>query len=543
MSLASLPPEIFHLILQYCSTATLVALVSVSKAISRDAISVLYHDPLRCILRLAGPTPLQALTRLTGLLATLTNSPRDPAMSASDFFQALRARAEGIYTVTSSSALEQGTELHPTSAPAGFPGTSLSGISYLSIVRHIRFPYEVPRAAGRNTAREFSINYQQNESLYLQVLFSWTLVDPIAEQLESLTIPVPDIDRYIASVGRFRSLTSVKFDMRVFLPYSEPPWTLFLERIVAFLGLHSHLFKDKLENTGYEGIAAFSWTDILRMMRVLPPLKYPVRLVDETLVRFISQPERTNLDKVRFIHDRIPMNHLAMNMNWRQDLHRQKRFFHRCRSLEVLRWSITDPNSFAWAVREKKQREIESVSAWAPLVPLKEAILTVQGDTHGKVISDIFTAFGDTLERAYIAYTDPRTERLLVARGCHFPRLRRLVISVVSGGPLVIDSEALRVCPALEQLELSDKSSSDQGQYPSDDLQWVPCVLPKATLIILVGTLGRNFHMDTLYSTPGLQKLSLLANIPKEPIAGSWDIPRPLSLAWDWKLPHLEKLC
>lgn len=53
--------------------------------------------------------------------------------------------------------------------------------------------------------------YSRLLDVHLRVTLTWTLCEPILEQIQSIDIPLSDIDRYLSVVHRFRSLSSVNF--------------------------------------------------------------------------------------------------------------------------------------------------------------------------------------------------------------------------------------------------------------------------------------------------------------------------------------------
>ncbi|KAF9911497.1 hypothetical protein EC991_003299 [Linnemannia zychae] len=144
---------------------------------------------------------------------------------------------------------------------------------------------------------------------YHVVLFremTWALAEPVLEQLQSLTIPISGIDRYLAVVARLKQLESVQFlldelfDYRSSYIWSGPLEELMLpiddlknkalHTIIRFVREHGRLFPGQLIG-GVSFVDGEFFADApqscprniqLEVAQWLPPLRNISTMTDET---------------------------------------------------------------------------------------------------------------------------------------------------------------------------------------------------------------------------------------------------------------------
>ncbi|KAF9079249.1 hypothetical protein BGX23_004594 [Mortierella sp. AD031] len=160
-----------------------------------------------------------------------------------------------------------------------------------------------------------------------QVLFfreaSWALASSILEQLQSLSIPLSQIGRYAAEVGRLRSLERVIFVMdEIQLVWKPPAIAVYgdeLEKpeteesrqenavrfrpVIQFVEEHVRLFKGLLKSV--KMIGSGLWTGCrsfpkiqMEIDRLLPALGRPTFLSGDELMRFLADPKAMDLNQV-----------------------------------------------------------------------------------------------------------------------------------------------------------------------------------------------------------------------------------------------------
>ena len=377
-----------------------------------------------------------------------------------------------------------------------------SGINYIHYLRHF-YPTSVNhalfhnwKAFKRNTrlvnyvqdqdlekqfrAQELSIENNPYEdsatfivrylAIMLRAQLTWAICSPIFEQIQSLTVPLSDLQRYRGEMHRLRSLQRINFKQDQKLDYSgfltlqlrqDKPEILaqrrqqkedLMEGMVEFVRDHTQQFPHVLlqadcpqENTWLGSHQIAPQTYIEQLNSYLPSLICPTFLDTTNWSQFIAKIETTDLTRVQTV---VPPR--GEPIQWLERLRRQcvfndKSFLQRCRELKKVDMISLGPNLFAWAPQEKRERQeyyarkrIQSLEAAAagntgspsssspqkfslllgpaqlppppppPPQPLEEAILRCYWEGLGTEIEDVAVSFPETLTK--IVVQGPRAQ-------------------------------------------------------------------------------------------------------------------------------------
>ncbi|KAF9911486.1 hypothetical protein EC991_003288 [Linnemannia zychae] len=290
-----------------------------------------------------------------------------------------------------------------------------SGINYLSYLRHV-YPTAVNHALFNNwkslkentrlvnyvkdhdlerkfRAQELSLenNPYENPLAFItrylavpsRVQLTWALCFPILEQIQSLTIPLSDLERFQQEIHRLQSLQRINFKMDQKLDFSpfvtgqlrqDNPALLakhrelkadLMEDMVEFVRDHTQRFPHVLleadcpqENTwaGAHQIAPRAYIE--RLNSYLPSLICPTALDITNWSQFVAKIDMTDLKMVQTV---VPPR--GEPIQWLETLRRQcfvdseKSFLQRCRKLKTVDMISIGPNCFAWAPKEKRKRQ------------------------------------------------------------------------------------------------------------------------------------------------------------------------------------------
>ncbi|KAF9105781.1 hypothetical protein BGX29_011380 [Mortierella sp. GBA35] len=152
---------------------------------------------------------------------------------------------------------------------------------------------------------------------------TWAIAALTLEQLQTLIVPISDIDRYLGVVHRLRNLEHVRFLLDEIFDYEsdyfhygdEPAGFIDSARrrkeeamaaMVRFVQEHARLFRGRLKTAGC--FSLFLWpiprqnfpVEIqLQMVRLLPPLRNLKTLDSDNWLQFLAHPESTYLGHVR----------------------------------------------------------------------------------------------------------------------------------------------------------------------------------------------------------------------------------------------------
>ncbi|KAK3845509.1 MAG: hypothetical protein J3R72DRAFT_435954 [Linnemannia gamsii] len=435
---------------------------------------------------------------------------------------------------------------------------------------------------------------------------TWTLANPILEQLQTLSIPASDITRYIGVVNRLGQLEHVRFVMVEIFDYdpeeiSGAPEKLLAETrarkdivmasLVRFVELHTQLFKGKLKTATCPSNNSLSWArqkcpeDVqLQFLRFLPPLPRPTTLDSENLLHFVANPLATDLGHAHGIDLMLPLGNLH------DRLYSNRQFLQRCRVLKILGLRSLGKGSFNWAVQEKRFMdgmgttlaggqgsslldEERPACLRHGLVPLEEVCIRHFKEDSTDEVNDIAIGFSQTLKWLNATASDSSES---LPPMFHFGRgwvdllaLAHLVLNT-NTARLVLDREALMHCPNLVYVRLSDMTFDYQCQDVEPQL---PACLPQLTTLQLSGWSALTFHPDTLYSTPLLETLDITMRTqydmdtdemhcfipPVEELRRSYNIQGEFAAAgsttawetpqivrpcwtWNWQLPHIVSI-
>ncbi|KAF9140794.1 hypothetical protein BGX30_005961 [Mortierella sp. GBA39] len=383
----------------------------------------------------------------------------------------------------------------------------------------------------------------------------WSLAGPILEQLQSLTIPVFDLDRYSAAISRLGNLEHLEFALDDIVDYSEEAYfggdlvmsPLFeseirerkerrLRTMVRLVRDHAQLFPGRLKTVICSD--AEMWPDLnqtcpvetkLEIHRILPPLKSPTFLSKTNFLHVSAHLQSTDLSQVQEITDMESPPCL-----W-YDVHRDGReFLQRCRALKSIHMGTLGPGSFAWAVQEKQDMESlgsnshntnssvqggvgppsleESRPAYLEhgLVPLEEFNILESDKPFSDEDDSVVFAFSQTLKKLTMTsatYQQLHIPRILQVGGgwVDLPFLTTLYISA-AWNRLSLDTQLYSHCPNLTLASFTDNTT----RYRCRDIRTCfAAELPRLVALDLNGWSGLTFHPATLHSTVALKKLCI----------------------------------
>ncbi|KAG0377268.1 hypothetical protein BGX24_006422 [Mortierella sp. AD032] len=436
---------------------------------------------------------------------------------------------------------------------------------------------------------------------------AWALCCSNAERIQTLHIPLTDVERYLALIPRLNVLSEVVFHFTEDLTCQNAQrlnteenelWSILkedrknhLEKVLLFVQDHQYHHPNTLRtarcaNDRY--VLKQEWEEHRdRLLQLLPPLVQPLYLDDRNWDQFATHVSETDLSLVRTLRSlNNPIT--AHNLG---PLTKQKPFLHRCQSLKRLFITSFDEDIFKWAVQERTELDdagIQSGVTQQALAPLQDYIVEFDHPSSGRQASDVVYAFGNTLQNIQIVYNKftpsddnglqsfPEfalgggfgNDRNEVGTSSSWPNLPKLRLMRVHTDYMFIRLHPAFFArsPRLFMASMEDK----RGRYSlSDVVCWEPAVLPELVYLSLAGTSAISFHPDTLKSTNNLVRLELrmffqeeASFIPdpeefdQEEITRESDLDESRSLSstptpswrrplwtWDWDLPKLTYLC
>ncbi|KAG0063257.1 hypothetical protein BGZ89_009997 [Linnemannia elongata] len=349
------------------------------------------------------------------------------------------------------------------------------------------------------------LRHLHNVIVYREVI--WSLASPILDQLESLTIPLSEIDRYLHVVNRLGRLESVyvsidevyesghlRMDkstkplrdkaMRTLVQFVEDHIRLFPGRLRA-VNIHDSPMWPRSHSTNFEDVE-------LQIYPQLPPMPPPTVLNRHNWMRLMNHPLATNLRHVETI--------VVDNEQWQGPVYEYSQLLRRCRNLKSLEMTPLSKDSFKWAVQEKALLS-ESDSQ----VPLRRVHIQ---DYHSFTdeIDDIAFAFSNTL---YFIRVDDIVQNgdaptIRIGQGwVDMPKLTYLTLDI-RRNRLIIDPLLLAHCPNLVFLDLMDITTSYRC---TDIVSTLPAQLGQLSELKLQGWPALTFHPASLHS---MSKLGLL---------------------------------
>lgn len=385
---------------------------------------------------------------------------------------------------------------------------------------------------------------------------TWTLGEPIFEQLQSLTIPISMIEQYLGVVARLGRLERIRFLMDALFDYKASyVWTAALEELMfpidglknqamhsamQFVKEHAQLFPGQLVG-GVSFVDGGFWVDApqgcpkeirLEVARLLPPLRDVSSVTDENWIQLVDHIMSADLGQVETIVNRNFGRDAGISFGLVIDDGDERPFLQRCRglkSLEMLADGSMD--RFKWAVEEKRRALSRPTSGLGTateisggvrasgttmslqqqqqqqqgLVPLTKFTLTEQHRLIRDEIDDITFAFNQTLTHlAIFANVNPHSTTFQFKFGrVDLPVLTHLTLSTTRE-VAVIDEQFLRRCPSLKSVTFADRTFHYQLKSIVAN---APAHLPHLEHLDLMGTSALKFHPATLNSTPNLVSL------------------------------------
>ncbi|KAI9233331.1 MAG: hypothetical protein BYD32DRAFT_426196, partial [Podila humilis] len=416
-------------------------------------------------------------------------------------------------------------------------------------------------------------NFGRVVASHLRTTMTWTLCEPILEQIRSIDIPLSDISRYLAVVSRFQSLSFVNFVIDIAVDYhpgaiarmaQQSPDLVqefqrntnqLFENAARFVEENVRLFGKQLRQVEcpelYDGhhLQQYPKPIMTRIMRSLPALDNPCHLHERNWLQFVFHVESTCLDNVHTVT--APSDELR----WQTELIQAGEYLPRCRSLKTLQLSYFVPGTFRWAVDEKNRQGLDHER---DLVPLRSISIVQFNSNPVLEIDNIAYAFSDTLEELIYNcnHLDEENEetwnpipQTFTAgyKWTTMPMLKSLSI-LMDNHVLALDPHTLALCPALQTIDISDYK---QNFSLATRVWMAPLQLPGLTRIKLQGSFANGFSLDTFHSTPRLERAELsmsstylIDNELGQP-AQEYDLSLPNSpreWTWNWYLPCLTYL-
>lgn len=416
-------------------------------------------------------------------------------------------------------------------------------------------------------------NFGRVVASHLRTTLTWTLCEPILEQIKSIDVPLSDIARYLAVVHRFQSLTFVNFVIDIAVDYQpgamarmaqqspdlvqefQRTTNQLFESVARFVEENVRLFGKQLRQVEcpdlYDGHHTQQYPKpiMTRIMRALPALDNPHHLHEKNWLQFVSHLESTCLDNVNIIT--APGDELR----WQTELTLAGEFLPRCRSLRTLRLPYFVPGTFRWAVDEKNRQGLDHER---DLVPLRSISIIQFNSNPVLEIDDIAYAFSDTLEEFtydcnHLDEEDEETWNPIPQtftagyKWTTMPVLKSLSI-LMDNHVLALDPHTLALCPALQTINISDYKLNFS---PATRVWMEPLQLPGLTRIKLQGSSANGFNLDTFHSTPSLERVELsmsctyLIDDELSQPAQEYDLSlpnAPREWTWNWDLPCLKYL-
>ncbi|KAG0374616.1 hypothetical protein BGX24_010176 [Mortierella sp. AD032] len=463
---------------------------------------------------------------------------------------------------TLSPVISHALRLGPYCVHTAFP--SNSPLDYFAQIRHLRLPAGAvdvnyfwpkgrwqpetdafmngPELNGMRKTHNLVPVYDDNTGIeqefqlyHFQVLLwreaLWALASPIFEQLQSMTVPVFDLDRYSRAIGRLGNLEHIHFALDDIVDYTKEAYYVggmvmsdefraaaearkerSLRAMVQFVRDHAQLFPGSLKAVNCELWPDFTQTcpvEVeLEILGILPPLQTPTSLSRNNFLHLSAHLQSTDLRYVQDITD------LESPSLWFNLPHDGCEFLQRCRALRSIHMDTLGPGSFTWAVQERRDKEslgnnshnitqsgtgVQALEGPRPayleygLVPLEEFDLWETEEEHlSDETDDVVFAFSQTLKK--LTVTAATSQLMRPPRTLHFGT-------------------------ALKKLSIAIGRDDVNSYYIPPDKE-----------------LDRSFGIDT----------SLTAGVAGVREAGVGEAAAPMVVrplwTWDWQLPELTSL-
>ncbi|KAF9145379.1 hypothetical protein BGX30_009178 [Mortierella sp. GBA39] len=565
--LAQLPLECFQSILQtlahQADVSALATLLRVNKHIASITLPYLYRDPFQRSFHhwkanegdSDHPISVDCLLRMllshyvTATLVDVNNIPKVVALALN-----LAAYRSTVATATTS-PLDYAAQIRRINLH-GWTFLNLSIFHLSTLQPDLQEYIDGPEFTVLCSWDQFLPEYERNNDSpvirqgFLRVLLhrelTWTLANPIFEQLQTLVIPVSDINRYLGVLDRLGRLECVRFLVDEI--YSCGPmarrvteeWSAKAQErenksmgsLVRFVESHTQLFKGQLKIATCHSSSIWMWgiqacpADVQsKFLQLLPPLHRPKTLDARNAMQFVVHPHTTDLGHVKDIFLALPPGPLL------DQLRGIRQFLQRCRSVKRLHLTSLGKGTFKWAVEEKWMvmdgmggNTIINGGQGPPslldndrpacllhgLVAPKDIWIWDIRDGTTDEVDDIAIAFSQTLTS--LRATSRTTSALDIPPAVHFgrgwvdmPALDRLVLDTGTSR-MMLDRELLVHCPNLSYVALSDRTFDYRCQ---DIMPYLPARLCRLVKLQLYGWSSLSFHPDTFYSTSELRTLEV----------------------------------
>jgi hypothetical protein len=362
------------------------------------------------------------------------------------------------------------------------------------------------------------VNSYRSEDEYLRHLHNtivyrelvWSLASPILDRLESLTIPLSDIDRYLEVIDRLGRLERIEVTIDEVYEHGnllvDEATRLCKEKamrtLVRFVENHGRLFAGRLravnisDNYMWNKVYCTRIEDVqLQIDRQLPPMSPPAFLNKSNWTRLMTHPLTTNLKYVERINIKLE--------RFSEPHYEDLLIFQRCRALRSLDITPVGKGSFKWAVREKESAGGES----GDLVPLER--LSIQSyHSLTDEVNDIAFAFSNTLQHIRIDDTvqDGPAPTIRIGQGwVDMPKLTHLTMHIRMNR-LLLDPLLLAHCHSLVDVDLMDSTLS---YLCSDIVPMLPAQLGQLSMLKLQGWPALTFDPATLHSTSKLVSVTI----------------------------------
>ncbi|KAF9537787.1 hypothetical protein EC957_007674 [Mortierella hygrophila] len=577
-----LPPECLHMVICHLAVESdrrsLASLLCVNKYLCSATLPVMYADPFRLrlfsVFSMEEPEKPFSLIKLLSLIKSLLLSLPE-GQTVTDLLRAAYLHNASVSTSTDDKATAHQEQEAPPSIPATV--ATMTPIPYYSFLTHVEFEvhsfsegiFDTPRFPSSSAIRDYLEKnghverytwrditghldyYNRSEIIYQTVSrdlrrdLTWALCVNGAERIQRLVIPISDISRYLAIVGRLQVLSYVTF-----LLDSDLKPTLFfgqqfeegdrealelrqgereghMEEMILFVQEHCQRFPNTLTQGQCitDMFTTEEWPKEVhdRLFKSLPLLHKPQFIDNTNWGQFFAGAQDIDLSAVKFIRTRLIKPEEPV---FDQVIEQVEPFLHRCRALEDVQISSSGEDAFRWAVDERKQfeREIEDGRATPsrrPLVPLRQLHISFDYDpSSGGLFDDTVFAFQETLENIFISISrtveQNSTQSLEFSIGDNnnsnnyqsywkLPQLSRL--AVATGHIFLrVHPKFLQRCTQVMHISLVDM----RWEYSLDQIDhWESAKLLRLESLTLEGTAAISFHPDTLKYALELQKLHL----------------------------------
>ncbi|KAF9201169.1 hypothetical protein BGZ49_008617 [Haplosporangium sp. Z 27] len=611
MTSRTLPPEclelIFVILQEDNDSQTLSTLLRVSKSVQTIALPLLYNNPFRYFTSLKlyqqhrHKTYEANTLKLVKLL--LRCVPNEPTITRN-----IKVGYGSIQPDSQTSNTEDPTEPMLKLFPNGAEEQRPPSIDYLALVSEIHMKenitppelYAYIRAYYMGLDPEILPTFADDPMFHYVRAFrdadvyviskihddlaldvTWALCCDRLEQIQSVTIHIKDIQRYLQVVNRFKSLVRIGIKTGQTASETDKYKLSLLDQLFQFVQQHTAVV-GTLQAIDFPSCP----TQFHKPLRsALPKLISPVAIDKSNFFRFCAQSEVIDCSRIESI--RMPIHYSPFDYDFKVFM-QSTPYLKNCRSLQKYEMPFfgTELDSFQFVVTEKNnagfspEHPNNAVNSRnrnnsEPRLMVKHIKTQSQFKSLESWLDEVTYAFSESLETLEVktGTSNPRRFGLesslfrppvITGKNWVLPCLRRLKIQKLSEG-LLLNTNILSNCPFLEVLDLIDLSDYHENFGFNEIAFQEPFHAPKLKELRLRGLLTLGFHPDTLRCLPMLEVLSLVNNtkprdnryrssIPKS--LPSWmtnpgdpTMPRILARlrdttvwSWDWHLPRLSVL-